>query len=179
VFLEGADIMSIEQLEELDLMSAIWILASKDENHLITYEGIRDRLGLPAGYDVRGLVLKRRELFRPGAPPRELDEWKTDMRHGSRLPTWIKNIQNADEKNRTIDNLADDDIFRSQFRTVAHAPPSDISVVSWGLDHLDRIRKGKIASLEATAKSWQMWLLFWVSIANIVVSIVLAVSKGA
>lgn len=80
-------------LEELDLISAVWIFASNDENHLITFEGTRERLGLEESFDVKSLVLRRRELFRPGAPPGELEEWQASMRNGSRLPTWIKLIE--------------------------------------------------------------------------------------
>jgi hypothetical protein len=164
-------------LEVLDLVSAIWILASNDENHLVTNEGIRERLGLPPHYDVRALVMSRRELFRPGAPPGELEEWKCDMTEGRRLPRWIRQVQGAAEKQETINRLTDDDVFRSQFRVGRDAPPSPIELVTWGLEHLDRLRKGQIAYREATAKSWQMWLVFGVGVANIIVSIVLAVVK--
>ena len=165
------------QLEELDLVSAIWILASNDENHLITHEGIRERLGLPPHYDVRALAMKRRELFRPGAPPGELEEWKSDMTSGRRRPRWIRQLEGTDAQQEAIDRLAEDDVFRSQFRVGRDAPPSPIELVTWGLEHLDRLRKGQIAYREATAKSWQMWLVFAVGVANIVVSVVIAVMK--
>jgi hypothetical protein len=164
--------MSTDDLEELDLISAVWILASNDENHLVTFEGIRERLGLDASADVRALVLKRRELFRPGAPPGELDSWKVAMRAGSRVPTWIKLIADSEEKKRAIEDLSDRDVFRSQFRVGTGAPVSQIEVVTWGLEHLDRIRKGRIASREASAKSWQMWLVFAVAVANIIISLI-------
>jgi hypothetical protein len=52
--------------DEIDLISAVWILASNDETSIITCEGIRRRLGLPQGFDVRALVSRRAELFRMG-----------------------------------------------------------------------------------------------------------------
>ena len=164
--------MSTDDLEELDLISAIWILASNNENHLITFEGIRERLGLGAQTDVRALVLKRRELFRPGGPPDELKEWQEAMRAGRRLPTWIKLIADPVKRQRAIEDLSERDVFRSQFRVGKGAPVSQIEVVTWGLEHLDRIRKGRIASREASAKSWQMWLVFEVAAANIIISLI-------
>lgn len=163
--------MSTDDLEELDLISAVWILASNDENHLVTFEGIRERLGLSAQTDVRALVLKRRELFRPGAPPGELESWKADMRNGARIPKWIALIKDPAKRGSTIEDLSAEDVFRSQFRIGLRAPVSQIQVVTWGLEHLDRIRKGRIASREASAKSWQMWLVFAVAVANIIISL--------
>ncbi|MGB4871017.1 MAG: hypothetical protein WBP47_13260 [Candidatus Promineifilaceae bacterium] len=165
-------------LEELDLISAIWILASNDENHLVTYEGIRERLGLDAGFDVRGLVLRRRELFRPGAPPGELEEWQASMRKGSRLPTWIKLIDESPKRSAAIDGMSQKDVFRSQFRTNKGSPKSQVEIVSWGLEHIDRLRKSRIAALDASAKSWQMWLVFGVGVANIFATIVVGYLKG-
>lgn len=145
-------------LEEFDLISAVWILASNDENHLITFEGIRERLGLDEGFDVKGLVLRRRELFRPGAPPGELEEWQASMRNGSPLPTWIKLIPEGPKRLASIDGLNQKDVFRSQFRANRGAPKSRVEIVSWGLEHIDRLRKSNIAARDASAKSWQMWL---------------------
>lgn len=165
-------------LEKLDLISAVWILASNDENHLITYEGIRERLGLDKDFDVIGLVCSRRELFRPGAPLSELEEWRSAMRNNSRLPTWIKVIPDDAERLKAIDGLSQEDVFRSQFRANRGSSKSDVQIVSWGLEHIDRLRKSKIASWEASAKSWQMWLVFGVGIANIVATIVVAYIKA-
>lgn len=165
-------------LEELDLISAVWILASNDENHLITFEGIRERLGLEEDFDVKSLVLKRRELFRPGAPPGELEDWQASMRSGSRLPTWIKLIDEVPKRSAAIDGLSQKDVFRSQFRANRGAPKSQVEIVSWGLEHIDRLRKSRIAARDASAKSWQMWLVFCVGVANIIATIAVAYMKG-
>lgn len=165
-------------LEEFDLVSAVWIFSCNDENHVITYEGIRERLGLDASFDVRGLILKRRELFRPGAPPDELEEWQSSMRKGSRLPTWIALIEDHSKRVNIIDSLSQKDVFRSQFRPNRGSPKSGVEVLGWGLEHIDRIRKSKVASQEASAKSWQMWLVFFIGLANIIATIAVAVVKG-
>ena len=165
-------------LEKFDLISAVWILASNDENNFITYEGIRERLGLDASFDIKGLLLKRRELFRPGAPPNELEDWRASMRKGFRLPIWIKLIEDNSKRLSVIDGLCQKDVFRSQFRAIRGSPKSEPSVLNWGLDHIDRIRKSKISSKEASAKSWQMWLVFGVGVANIIATIAIAVVKS-
>lgn len=77
-------------VEELDVLSAIWILACNDENPILTYEGIRYRLNLPATYDVRALIRKRGELFRLGANPEAFEQWKGRMLSGKHLPAWIR-----------------------------------------------------------------------------------------
>jgi hypothetical protein len=165
------------EIEELDLISAVWILACNDENHLLTFEGVKNRLGLSGDYDARRLVLSRRELFRPGAPPGELNQWKADMRAGRRLPGWIREMEPA-KRDAAIDALSEHDVFRSQVRSGRGAPVSDVQIVNWGLDHLDRLRQSRIASREAEAKSWQMWLVFGVGVANILMTIVVALMKG-
>lgn len=169
--------MADNELEELDLISAMWILASNDENHLITYEGIRERLGLNPDFDVHGLVLKRRELFRLGAPPGELEAWISDMKHGNRRPKWITAVTDEAKRLEGIDKFSDDTVFRSQFRVHWGSPPSQVEIVTWGLEHLDRIRKGRIASREASVKSWQMWLVFGVGVANIVATGIAAFTR--
>lgn len=50
------------EAEELDVISAAWIMASNDETSLIAYEGIRHRLGLAADVDVRALIRRRDPL---------------------------------------------------------------------------------------------------------------------
>ena len=92
--------MTNDDLEELDLVSAIWILSSNDENHMITYEGIRERLGLSAGFDVRDLVNKRRELFRPKGPTQAVENWKKRMREKAQ-PSWIRSIKTRERRSLT------------------------------------------------------------------------------
>lgn len=165
------------QPDDLDTLSAIWILASNDENPLITYDGLTYRLGLPKGYDTRSVVKSRPELFRPGASQSRLDDWKSELREGRHQPGWIKNIADPQKRLATIEALGKEDVFRSQFRTHAGADRSPIEIIKWGLEHLDRLRKAKAEAKDAVAKKWQMWLLFWVSLAGVVSQFLIAFAK--
>jgi hypothetical protein len=169
----------LKDVEELDLISAIWIMASNDETPLITYGGIRYRLDLPADYDVKALVAKRPELFRPSANPEHLEAWKADMLDGRRLPSWIRVIHDEEVQANTIRSLTVHDVFRSQFRASRNSERSPIEIIKWGLEHLDRLRKAKAEAKDAGAKSWQMWLIFGVGVAGILAQIVVAALKGA
>ncbi|EJN11601.1 hypothetical protein PMI42_05079 [Bradyrhizobium sp. YR681] len=65
-----------DRVDEFDLMAAIWILSSLDENPVMTYRGIVDRVG-STEENVRRAVFGRRELFRTGVPKYRLDSWKS------------------------------------------------------------------------------------------------------
>jgi len=166
-------------VDELDTVSAIWILASNDENPLITYEGIRSRLGLPADFSVKALIRKRGELFRQGARVKHLDDWKAEMRGGSWRPSWIRAAGDEGAQQKAIDALTVDDVFRSQFRAVRKAERSPINVISWGLDHIDRLRKSQWEARHATAKRWEMWLAIAVGVLGVVAQVMIAWLKPA
>lgn len=166
-----------DDIQELDLVCAIWIFACNDETSLITYRGIQHRLDLQDGYDVRGLVKRRPELFRPGASENHLEAWKAEMLQGRRLPSWIKSIQSEDDRRTAIASLTTNDVFRSQFRARKEAERSQIEIIKWGLDHIDRLRKARSEASDASAKRWQMWLVFWVSLAGVVSQFFIAYAK--
>lgn len=164
-------------LDDLDVVSAIWILASNDENPLISYRGLVYRLGLPDQYDLKAVVKSRPELFRLGAGEEQLNSWKTEMRSGRRLPGWIKAIEDRDMRLTAINAINKDDVFRSQFRARIGAEKSQIEIIKWGLEHLDRLRKAKAEARDASAKKWQMWLVFWVSLIGVVSQFAIAYAK--
>ena len=149
---------TIKGSDEFDILSAIWILASNDEDSIITYEGIKYRLDLPEALDIRGLVQSHGELFRRRVTAHQLEELKRDMLAGKRLPSWIRDIKDPSDRNATIQKLATHDAFRSQFRTEENAPRSDIEIIDWGLQHIDRLRKASIEHREQKAK-WRVILL--------------------
>ena len=79
----------IDRADDLDILSAIWILSCNDENPILTYKGITTRLGLPDKFDARTLIRSRSELFRPGTLNSRLDAWKKLMKSGKSRPAWI------------------------------------------------------------------------------------------
>ena len=150
----GADRRSGVNTDDFDVLSAVWILSCNDENPIITYTGIRSRLNLPDSYDVRKLVQSRRELFRPGILRSRLDAWKKEMKSGQRVPGWISEIDDKAARDKTIDGLTVDDVFRNQFRTQDRAPKSSIEIMDWGLSHIDRLRKSRADERETRLKKW-------------------------
>jgi hypothetical protein len=135
-------------------LSAIWILASKDENPIITYRSIRHRLGLSDSYNLEGLIKKHLELFRLKAPVFRLEEWKQQLREGKRRPTWLNEIESEEKRIEVINALTVNDVFRSQFRTKSTSEPSSIEVINWGLEHIERLRK---VSAEEKETRWK-WI---------------------
>jgi hypothetical protein len=131
----------IAKADDLDILSATWILSCIDENPILTYRGITSRLGLPETFDVRGLVLSRSELFRPKVTSARLNEWKRVMLEGKQRPAWMDEIKTEEERKKTIEGLTKDDVFRSQFRAADGAPESDLKIIDWGLNHIERLRK--------------------------------------
>jgi hypothetical protein len=142
----------IEQIDQLDALSAIWILSCIDENPILTYRGIVDRLNLDEKLDVPALVSSRRELFRPGVLKSRLEDWKQQMREGKNLPGWILEIKDGAERTKVIDGLRRSDVFRNQFRVLRNAPKCDLEIIDWGLQHLDRLRKGALEARDEKIK---------------------------
>jgi hypothetical protein len=169
--------VQIKGSDELDILSAIWILACNDENPIITYEGIKYRLGLPDGYDMKSLIQSRGEMFRRGVPSRHLERWKQEMRAGKHLPSWIRDIEDEQGRKSKVEALTSDDVFRSQFRSEADAPRSPIEIIKWGLEHVDRLRRAGIEAREEKAKRitgiWVPILSMFVALAAVISSAVL------
>jgi hypothetical protein len=144
----------IEGADDLDILSAIWILSCNDENPTITYRGITGRLGLSDTFDVRALVRSRSELFRPGILNSRLDAWKKQMKSGKSRPAWITEIRNKVEQENAIDKITRDDVFRNQFRIEAEAQKCELQIIDWGLNHIERLRKSAAEEREAKSKKW-------------------------
>jgi hypothetical protein len=144
----------IDKADDLDILSAVWILSCNDENPIITYKGIAARLGLPETFDVRALVRSRSELFRPNVLNSRLAAWKQLMKSGKSRPAWITEIKNKPEQEAAIDNINRDDVFRNQFRVEADAPKCELKIIDWGLNHIERLRKTSAEEKEARSKKW-------------------------
>jgi hypothetical protein len=70
-----------------------------------------------------------------------------------------------------INALGPEDGFRSQFRTDDDAKRSEVAVIEWGLNHIERLRKARSEAREATAKSWQVMMVFATSLLGVVATI--------
>lgn len=138
--------------DHLDILSAIWILSCNDENSIITYEGIKDRLAIVPPINIQELINSHRELFRPGANETGFNEWKAEMQAGRRLPSWLKN-KSDEERIRTINSLTMNDVFRNQFRATGTAGPTELSILNWGLDYIERKRK---FGLDKNQEFWKL-----------------------
>lgn len=160
--------MNLIEADVFDILSAAWVLACNDENPIITYRGLRYRLDPSGSVDVEALIRSRGDLFRQSVSNERINAWKSDMRSGKHRPSWIRELSSEAERLQAIEALQPRDVFRSQFRTTAGAPPSSIKTIDWGLQHIDRLRKAKYEAHQKSAKSWQMWLVFAVALANFV-----------
>ena len=158
--------------DKFDILSALWVLTCNDPISIMTYQGIKYRLNLPADYDIESLVEERGELFRPGIPSRRLEEWKAAMQSQvSKRPAWIRDFSDEQSQLKIIEALSVDDVFRSQFRTEKDAPPSTLEIIDWGLQHIERLRKGNLEAREEVIKRWQLWSVILLSVINIVVTL--------
>jgi len=166
--------IAIKEPDVFDILSAAWIMACNDENEIITYEGIKYRLKLSADFDVKALIQSRGELFRRGVLSNRLKEWKKEMLVGRNLPSWILEIEEPSAQKKEIEDLTPDDVFRSQFRAEKDAPRAPVGIIDWGLQHIDRLRKASLEARELSAKNRQMWMVFWVGIISMIVSLLIA-----
>jgi len=164
--------------DEFGILFALWILASNDENPIITYAGIKYRLDLPEHYELEALVRKRGELFRRRVPPYRLEKWKARLRENPiRRPAWIQNKGDEALQLQALEALTVDDVFRSQFRAGEEAPRSSTEIIAWGLEHIERLRKSSQEAREEKIKSLQLWSVIILSLINIAVTILVAILK--
>lgn len=131
----------ISETDDLDILSAIWILSCNDDNPFMLYKSIIDRLELPNDFDAKTLIKRRPELFRAGILEWQLDEWKERMRHGRRKPRWLLKISDNKKREEAINRISEDDVFRNQFRVEKDAPKCSVEIIEWGLRHIERLRK--------------------------------------
>jgi hypothetical protein len=158
--------------DDLDILSAIWILSCNDDNPIITYKGIMTRLDLPETYDVRALVRSRSELFRQGILNSRLRDWKDKLKSGKGRPGWIVEIRDKPEQERVIESISREDVFRNQFRVEPDAPKCELEIIDWGLRHIERLRKDAAEEKEARARKWSSLIIPLASLLVAIVSVV-------
>lgn len=164
----------MKKTDNLDILSSIWILASNDENCFITYKSVKHRLGLDENFDVEKLITLHGELFRLKAQKNAVEDWKAKMLKGKHLPSWIKAITDINQQTDIINKLTENDIFRSQFRAEINAKPSNIEIINWGLEHIERIRR---ISLEKKEENYKKFTSFWIPILSTFISFVALISS--
>ena len=106
---------AVEKPDDLDILSAIWILSCNDEDGVMTYRGTAYRLGIDESA-ARRIVRSRTELFRPGVPQFWLDEWKESIKSRKWLPSWYVAITDTQERAAALESIKANDAFRNQFR---------------------------------------------------------------
>src|SRR5713101_209512 len=83
-------------IDSYAILTATWILACNDDNPLMFYESIQERLNLPETFDIRGIIQRHGELFRLGAPEYRLRDWKEQRRTGAQLPRFISKLKDEE-----------------------------------------------------------------------------------
>jgi hypothetical protein len=167
-----------------DALSAIWVLACVDDDPIITYEGLRYRLSRGPVYKLKNIVASHPELFRRNISDERFDEGKHRILRAASedkpelLPAWIRNTKRKESWEQVIDNLGPDDVFRSQLRATGGSVQANIEQIDWGLEHIERIRTARVQARSELATKNQFWLVFVVSIVNIVVTFIAVVVTG-
>jgi hypothetical protein len=166
----------MNDVEKSGVVSAIWILSCNDEKSLMVYESIKFRLGLTKTDEIKEIIKEYGELFRLNLPKSQLADWKDEMKKSSKKgPSYIIEIEDKSEREKEIDDLKPEDGFRSQFRTEANSPKSEVTLISWGLEHIERRRK---ANLEFKDSKWK-WLKEGVlPILSIIVALVAVIASA-
>lgn len=161
-----------EKVEIFRILSAIWIMSCNDQIPMMTYQGIKYRLHISDDINVRSLIEQHGELFRQGVPERRLALWKRDMEAGRRLPSWIRDISDEEERGKAIACLSTNDVFRNQFRTERDAPRAPIEVLEWGIQHIDMLRKAELEERGAIAKSLEVRIAIAIGIVNFILAVI-------
>lgn len=141
--------------DDYQILTASWIMASNDENNLMTYKSIGKRLDITDIEHIKKLIKSRGELFRLGATKAAIDEWKSQMVEELQRPSWMRELSEAEFAKEKL-RLSKDDIFRSQFRTERNAKKSDVNIIDWGLRHLERLYTNESSQTKTKIQIWTL-----------------------
>jgi hypothetical protein len=198
--------------DSFDILSAIWIMTNRDEQPLMFYGDVAYRLERSED-EMKDLVEGQKELFRLGLPKGRLNEWKCNklvqagfpaeeapeewqcskynLQPGKTFPAWLdeKTGQKKElgQVRNALNEIGEDDIFRSQWRLRKDDPAAPQGIIEWGLAYLDRRRKARLEAqkadletLEVNIRKRHIWLVAVVGaisgigvIANILVNVLL------
>jgi hypothetical protein len=104
--------------------------------------------------EVEKLVRGRSELFSTIISRQWLKEWKDWVKTGHYPRYIIDNYSDKTSRDAAIDGINVDHVFRSQFRTHSKQEPCDIEHISWGIEHIDRLRKANMEAKEQRLATW-------------------------
>lgn len=141
--------------DDYQVLTASWILASNDENNLMTYKSIGKRLDITDIEHIKQLINSHGELFRKGATKESIDEWKSNMLDDIQKPSWMRELTKV-EFAKEILHLSKEDIFRSQFRVEKNAKKSDVNLIEWGLRHLERLYTNESSQIKIKIQVWTL-----------------------
>src|SRR5215203_1922782 len=177
-------VVTLAKADDYDTLAAIWVLACNDDDPIITYRGLIRRLGPDTPYDIDDIeviVASRPELFRRGGvSDNRFDRWKEKMSNKPRqaLPSWLRDMERESDRKDAIEKLTPEHVFRSQFRVKEDAPPSEIDIIDWGLQHIERIRQARVEASSELATKQQFYLVLAVSILNIIVTFIATIATA-
>jgi hypothetical protein len=144
--------------QEAGTVWSIWMMASQDQTPFLSYQSVASRLYGPIREgevltarvdEVRNLVGRWRELFRPSAHPKDFEEWKHKLDESftrvqkeeppvGPYPEWLLDLSVPDQEAQLA--KLKQSVFRSQLRIrqgAGKSPPEDIK---FGLDYIDSMR---------------------------------------
>jgi hypothetical protein len=98
------------------------------------------------------------------------------MRPVENVPGFIGEAK-PELQQQMINALGPEDGFRSQFRTEDNAPRSEVAIIEWGLNHIERLRKARSEAREATAIGRQVKLVLATSVLGVLATIIAALIK--
>lgn len=138
----------------------------------MTYRYTAERLDGANIESIKAIVGKRPELFRLKISVETLEAWKNDMLGRKRLPAWVKEADNKNDFEKFIAELQISDVFHSRFRILENSEPTKIEIIEWGLQHIDRLRKSSLDSIEVNRRWIKEWLIPILSILVAVVTVI-------
>ena len=170
---------NINYLEEFDILSSIWIMANNDEDSLMFYKSVKNRLGLHSNYPLNEIISKRSELFRKKISQHRLDllkiKWLAEcVKAHPKIPSFIFRLDTIQERTDLINSMTVDHIFRSQFRVKEDAPKADIEIIDWGIKHIERLRNNVIEKKE---KRKRILKEIWIPIGSLLLTMIILISN--
>jgi hypothetical protein len=166
--------------DRFDTLSAIWMMANRDEQPLMFYGDVAYRLRRPNEDKLKEYVREAPELFRLGVPKWRLHEWRcnklvqagfstedapTEWRCNKReldkkkgFPAWLEKKtgpeRDVEKVVKVLEEIGENDVFRSQWRVGRDDKvASPIEVVEWGFEYLDRRRQARLEAQMAALET--------------------------